>query len=215
MILDLLFPNRCLQCNLIIDGQSLFCEDCKYQIPFTHHHFDTNNELFQRTKTLFPAESAFALMNFEQGNIAQKIIHQLKYSDREHYAKHLAKWTCERLHFNEKPNMIVTIPLHPKKEKKRGYNQLHTYAEILSEHYEIPVNHQLLKRKFHGKAQALKDKNHRLEVVNLFSITQEIHHQHILLIDDVFTTGSTMATAAWEILQFPGNRISIVVMALD
>ena len=213
MLLDILFPNRCLHCNLIIDGNDILCEDCLYQLPYTH--FGQENELLTRGKPLFPLEDAFALLHFDQDNLAQKVIHQLKYSGKEHFGKHLAKWTLEKLHFKDSLDLLVTIPLHPKKERKRGYNQLHAFGKILSEELKIPLDNQLLKRNFYNKAQAQQDKSHRAEIGNLFSTTRDIHNQHILLIDDVFTTGNTMASAVWEILKFPGNRISILVMALD
>ncbi|WP_124642356.1 MULTISPECIES: ComF family protein [Amniculibacterium] len=215
MILDILFPNRCLHCNLIIDGKDLLCEGCFYQIPFTHHRFGEENDLSKRCRTHFPIENSFALMNFEQGNLAQKIIHQLKYADKEYFGKHIAQWTFDRLEFLQKPDLLVSVPLHPKKQKKRGYNQLHLFAKTLSEHYGIPLENDLLKRNFYNQAQAKKDRNHRTEVDRLFSVTQKIENQHILLVDDVLTTGNTLSAIAWEFLKNSNNKISVLVMALD
>ena len=215
MFLDIIFPNRCLHCNLIIESKELLCQDCFYQIPFTHHSFGKENELSKRCEPYFPHEKALALMHFEQGNLTQKIIHQLKYSDKEYYGQHLAQWTKERMDNTESIDLMVPIPLHPKKEKKRGYNQLHLFTKTLSKELGIPYSLDILKRNFYNQAQAKKDKSHRAETQNLFSVTQEIHNQHILLVDDVFTTGNTMTSAAWEFLQFHGNKISVLVMALD
>jgi ComF family protein len=154
-------------------------------------------------------------MNFEQGNLAQKIIHQLKYADKEYFGKHIAQWTFDRLEFLQKPDLLVSVPLHPKKQKKRGYNQLHLFAKTLSEHYGIPLENDLLKRNFYNQAQAKKDRNHRTEVDRLFSVTQKIENQHILLVDDVLTTGNTLSAIAWEFLKNSNNKISVLVMALD
>ncbi|PZU12685.1 MAG: ComF family protein, partial [Chryseobacterium sp.] len=125
-------------------------------------------------------------------------------------------WTSERLDFkNEKPDVFVSVPLHPKKLQERGYNQLHLFTETLSKFYEIPFSHDLIKRNHYSKAQALKDKQHRLDTENTFSISKSISGKHVLLIDDVFTTGNTLSTIAWEILKAGDNTVSILVMAID
>lgn len=215
MILDVFFPNRCIHCNRIIDGDLLVCNLCFEQIHFTHHDFSSENNLKEKCKLLFPIENAFSLMQFEAENLSRKIIHELKYKSRENAGKVLAEWTIESLKFKEKPDLLVSAPLHPKKLKERGYNQLHLFTETLSEFHEIPFSHDLIQRNHYSKAQALKDKQHRLETQNIFSITKKISDQHILLIDDVFTTGNTLATVAWEILKAGDNKLSVLVMAMD
>jgi competence protein ComFC len=166
--------------------------------------------------SLFPVENTFALIQFEEESLSRQIIHELKYRSRKKTGKILAEWTTERLDFkDEKPDLLVSVPLHPKKLKERGYNQLHLFTETLSEFYKIPFDHQLIKRNHYSKAQALKDKKHRLEAVNTFSVIQSVTGKHILLIDDVFTTGNTVSSIAWEILNAGNNKVSVLVMALD
>lgn len=215
-MLDIFFPNRCIQCNRIIDADALVCNLCFEHISFTHYHYFEDNFVKEKCRLLFPVEHAFSLMKFEKENVSRKIVHELKYKSREKVGKTLAGWTSERLDFNnEKPDLLVSVPLHPKKLKERGYNQLHLFTETLSEFYKIPFDHRLIKRNHYSKAQALKDKQHRLATENTFSITQNISGKHILLIDDVFTTGNTLATIAWEILKSGENKVSILVMAVD
>ena len=216
MILNLLFPNRCLECSKIISADELVCGICMDQILFTHHDFPESNLLKERCSLLFPVENAFALMQFEEESLSRKIVHQLKYGSREKTGKILAEWTGERMNFDEnKPDLMVSVPLHQKKLKERGYNQLHLFTETLSKKLEIPFDHQLIRRNFYQKAQAQKDKSHRAETENLFSVTQEISDKHVLLIDDVFTTGNTMSSVAWEILKAGNNKVSVLVMAVD
>lgn len=215
-LLDLLFPNRCLNCNRIIGGDELICALCFDQIDFTHHEFGEENLLKERCKVLFPIENAFALMQFEEENVSRKIVHSLKYGKREKIGKILADWVSERLNFDDlKPDLIVTIPLHPRKLKERGYNQLHLFGNTLSNNYHIPCDHELLKRNFYQSAQAKKNKEQRSTKENLFSVTKDISGKHILVVDDVFTTGNTMNSAVWEILKNPENRISILIIAVD
>lgn len=215
MLLDFLFPNRCLQCNQIISGEELVCEICFSQIHFTHFKFNENHLFKERCRLLFPTENAFALMYFEKGSLSQKMIHSLKYGNREKTGKILAEWTSDRIDFgNEKPDVLVSIPLHPKKLKKRGYNQLHLFTETLSEKFDIPFDHEVLKRNIHTKAQAKKNREQRLQATGKFSLNKKISGKHVLMIDDVFTTGSTMADAVWQILK-NDNKISVLVMAMD
>ncbi|WP_299179158.1 double zinc ribbon domain-containing protein [uncultured Chryseobacterium sp.] len=216
MILDLFFPNRCISCSRIIDADSLVCHLCFDQIYFTHFDFFDENVLKERCKLLFPIENAYALMQFEKDSVSRKIIHELKYRSREKVGKILSEWVTDRLDFkNQKPDLLVSVPLHPKKQRERGYNQLHTFTENLSKFYHIPFDHDLITRNHYSKAQALQDKKHRVKNEHLFSITKEITNQHILLIDDVFTTGNTISGIAWEILKAGNNKVSILVMAMD
>lgn len=216
MILDLILPNRCLHCSRIIDGHELICNLCFEHVHFTHYEFTGAHYFKEKCSLLFPVKNAFALMQFEKENLSRKIIHTLKYKNREIVGKILADWTADRLNFGkDKPDLMVTVPLHPKKLRERGYNQLHTFADILSEYFTIPVDHEYLKRNKHSKAQALKDKQHRLDSENSFSVQKKLTGKHILLIDDVFTTGNTISSIAWEIIKNGGNTVSVLVMAMD
>ncbi|MCS4301800.1 MULTISPECIES: ComF family protein [Chryseobacterium] len=217
MILDLLFPNRCLHCNRIIESNLLVCDICFNQIHFTHYDYFENNPVKEKCRLLFPVENTYALIQFEEESLSRKIIHELKYRSREITGRILGEWTTDRLDFkNQKPDLLVSVPLHPKKIRERGYNQLHLYTETLSKYYRIPFDHQLVKRNYYSKAQALKDKQHRLETINTFSVTQPVNGKHILLIDDVFTTGTTVSSIAWEILNAgEHNKVSVLVMAMD
>lgn len=216
MILDLFFPNRCINCSRIIDADLLVCDLCFAQINFTHSDYFGENSIKEQCRLLFPAENTYGLMQFEKEGLSRKIIHELKYKSREKAGKVIASWTIEHLDFKgEKPDLLVPVPLHPKKLRERGYNQLHLYTRTLSEFYNIPHDLSLVKRNHYSKAQALKDKKHRLETAAAFSLTKEITGKHILLIDDVFTTGNTVSSIAWEFLNAGDNKVSVLVMAVD
>ena len=213
--LDILFPNRCLGCEEIITGKELICDKCMGQIHFTNWQFG-ENLLKQKAEYLFPLENAFALMFFDKKGLSRQILHQLKYRNQERVGVILAQWVSERIDFKgDRPDLLISVPLHPKKLKERGYNQLHLFTEELSKHYQIPYNYEFLKRNSYNKAQAQKDKLDRERSKYDFSVTQNIENKHILLIDDVFTTGNTMSTIAWEILKNKTNKISILVMAME
>lgn len=217
MLFDFLFPNRCLQCMVIIQVSDLVCATCYDQVDFTHFNYNTNNTLLQKCRLLFPTQHAYALMHFDKKGLSQKILHQLKYGHREMVGQVLSQWTADRVSFEEhlKPDLITTVPLHTTKQRERGYNQLHRYANFLSEKWAIPVDHTLLKRMDSGKSQASKNRSERHKSKHIFTLTKEIHSKHILIVDDVFTTGNTLSNIAWEILAEPNNKVSILVMAMD
>ncbi|KUG13598.1 phosphoribosyltransferase [Elizabethkingia sp. HvH-WGS333] len=212
---DILFPNRCLQCNHIIGGKDIICEECYDQVDFIHWESLPETPLQQRLSSLFPIENSYALMNFEKEGLSRKLIHNLKYANREIIGDTLARWTAEKINLKSKPDILINIPLHIKKLKKRGYNQLHRFTEILSKEWNIPYNHHYLKRTAYSTAQARKKLIHRKENLNIFTVPNPVENIHFLLIDDVCTTGSTLASCAWEILKTPGNKLSVLVMAID
>lgn len=215
MFLDLFFPNHCAGCEKIISGEALVCDACMDKIAFTHFRFGENNLVKQKCNTLFPTENAFALMYFQKRGLSQEIIHLLKYKGQQKIGKILAEWTTDYLSFGENPPSLITnVPLHPKKQKERGYNQLHLFTEKISHWYQIPYNHHIIKRNTYSQAQAQQDKAHRQKNSHLFSLNQNISGQHILLVDDVITTGNTLASVAWQLLE-NHNKISVLVFALD
>lgn len=216
MWIDYFFPNRCLHCQIVIGGDEVVCESCMDQISFTHFEYTKMNILKERCCTLFPVENAFALMTFEKQGLSRSIIHELKYRGREKIGKTMAKWMFNALDFkNEAPDLLIPIPLHPKKMRTRGYNQLHSFTQEFSSLTGIPYDFEILKRKNHGKAQALKNKKDRLKTNLDFSMQKTLAGKHFLLVDDVVTTGNTLSRAAWELLNGGQNKVSVVVMAYD
>ena len=215
MFKDFFFPDRCVGCNLIIAAKTYVCELCKNQISFCNLEFEAENILKENCKTLFPVENAFALMEFQKEALSRELMHHLKYKNRENIAEIFAEWTIERLTFKQKPDLIISVPLHPKKTKERGYNQLHLFTEKISDYYQIPFDHHLIKRNYYAKPQALKNKKGREKQEQLFSLQKPIIGKHVLIIDDVFTTGNTMSMMAWEILNNKNNKVSILIMAHD
>ncbi len=214
-LLDLLLPQRCTGCDLIVDADELLCEECLQQINFCNEDFDSHNKLYRRLQLLFPLRNAFSLMEFEKESLSRKIIHELKYNSRERHGKFFAEWTSERLQFDEreKPTVIVGVPLHPKKKRKRGYNQLDLFNQILGERMKIPVDKEALIRTNFRRSQASKNKARREKTDQGFRLVKPLTHTHFLLTDDVCTTGNTLASCAWELLKEPSNSVSILTIA--
>lgn len=213
---DVFFPPRCWHCDKIMPSDGVICRVCEAFIPFYESINHTDGDFFELLQLQFPFEKSYALMKFQQGGLSQKILHGLKYNHHEFFAKNIAQWVIERLRFEENtPDLITCVPLHSKKQKKRGFNQNHLFAKILSDHFNIPFDFELLKRNKNSQSQAKKNRDLRLKNENVFELNKNIEAKHILLIDDVCTTGSTLQYCAWELLKNKDNRISVLVMAKD
>lgn len=214
LLLDLLFPNRCLHCNDLIAGEQVICEKCFDQIDFTHWEHLERNPLEKRLDILFPLQNAYALMMFDREDLSRKIIHQIKYYNREKVGKVVADWCADRIMLKTKPDYLVTVPLHPKKQKIRGYNQLHLFANTLSKQWNIPHLPTYLKRITNNRQQAGTSLAEREKSKVQFQVPKAYPQKHILLIDDVCTSGNTLASCVWPMLS-AGNKVSVLVMAMD
>jgi len=216
ILMDVLFPHRCLNCNNIIDGEELICEICYNMVSFTHWEAIKENPLKQKLNSFFKISNAYALMNFEEKGLSRKIIHQLKYAGNETIGKILANWTQERINLTQLPDLMINIPIHTKKLKKRGYNQLHLFTETLSKVWKIPYdNHYIIKTSENKQSQAKNNRENRNKINVEFEIPKQLSNTHFLLIDDICTTGNTISVYARKILESPGNRVSVLVMAID
>ncbi len=167
-----------------------------------------------------PLEFAASLLYFHKKGIVQEMIHKLKYKGHEEIGETLGNWYAEELKNIaqiKSVDMIISVPLHPKKLRERGYNQVTKFGESLSNELSIPFNDKVLIRTVYSKTQTRKNLLGRTDVIeNIFDVTfSEAHHnKHFLLIDDVITTGSTLEACSRALLKIPGAKISIVSMAM-
>lgn len=216
MLLDLLFPNRCLQCGRIIPARVPVCDCCLQKIHFTRWVSFTENPLLDKCRLLFPISQAYALMFFHENSLSRKLIHEIKYNHRPILGEALAEWLFPyHSQMREIPDMMIPVPLHSRKLRERGYNQLGDFCKTLSSLWEIPCAEDVVMRNYYKKPQAQKGKLERSELGHLFQMVKPIEYHHILIVDDVFTTGNTIAAMAWEILKGKGNKVSVLVMAMD
>lgn len=220
---DLFFPKVCLGCSaLLLANEKTICTHCRHEIPITHHHCIPNNEAFQKFYGKVPVEFAAALVYYHKKGIVQELIHNLKYKGHEEIGSALAWWFADELKsvsvFHE-IDEIIPVPLHPKKLRQRGYNQVTTFGQCLSEALNIDYNPSLLLRNVYSKTQTKKDRANRSEVnkQSIFSAAYSEKNQgrHFLLIDDVLTTGSTLEACCKALLEIPGAKISILCMAMS
>ena len=220
-IINLFFPKCCSGCDaILLANEVVICSVCRHTIPLTNHHLLVENEVFKKFYGRIAVEHASAFLYFHKKGIVQQLIHNLKYKGHEEIGTILGDWYSYDLREiiqNLNADEIIPVPLHPKKQKERGYNQVKTFGKSLSERLNLNYNENILFRKVYSKTQSQKNLLGRSEnIESIFDVhfNEEHHNKHYILIDDVITTGATLEACARALLKIPGAKISIICMAM-
>jgi ComF family protein len=220
-LINLFFPKVCVGCkSLIGSNEYVICTSCRHELPLTNHHLNPENEAFKKFYGRIPVENVSAFLYFHKKGMVQEMIHNLKYKGHEEIGTLLGEWYATDLKdciFLKNIDTIIPVPLHKKRLKERGYNQVTNFGLALSESLKIPLNENILIRKVYSKTQSKKNLLGRIEgIETVFDVTfkEEDTNKHYLLIDDVITTGSTLEACSKALLKIPGTKISIVCMAM-
>lgn len=216
---SLIYPNLCVGCGRgLVTGENFICYRCFVSMPRTHFHLVRGNPLEQIFWGRAKIEKATSWFFFQKGSNYQNLLHHLKYKGLREIGVELGRNFGSELlvtnYFGE-VDLIVPVPLHSKKEKQRGYNQSLAIAEGLSPQLKIPVEPDILFRRFYSDSQTNKGRFERWEnVSDLFELKLEgfFSGKHVLLVDDVVTTGSTLDACAQKILSCDGAKVSIATL---
>ncbi|MFV5701612.1 ComF family protein [Flavobacterium sp. XS2P12] len=220
-IINLFFPKVCSGCSsFLLTNENVICTVCRHNIPLTNHHLNPENDAFKKFYGRIPVLHTSALFYFHKKGIVQELIHNLKYKGHEKIGTILGEWYAEDLKTIEllqSVDEIIPVPLHRKKLKERGYNQVTAFGKALSSSLNVVYNDSLLIRNVYSKTQSKKTllgRTEGIETIFDVSFTEKNHNKHFLLIDDVITTGATLEACSRALLKIPGVKISIVCMAM-
>ena len=220
-LLHLFFPPTCSGCKtILIANENVICTSCRHEMPLTQHHLNPENDAYKKFYGRIPVEHVSALVYFHKKGIVQELIHSLKYRGQEAIGTVLGEWYAEELKnipVLSTVDTIIPVPLHLKKLRERGYNQVTEFGNALAKSLQIPVNTSILFRQVYSKTQSQKNRLGRTEGIDsIFDVSfdEKDHNKHFLLIDDVITTGATLEVCAKALLKIPGTKISIVCMAM-
>ena len=219
-LLGLLFPNLCNACGAsLFQGEKLICTKCLFDLPFTDYHLYQENKVMKQSWGRVPLNAAMALLYFRKGAKAQRLIHSLKYNGKTDVGILLGGMIGERLKLNlmySDIDFIVPVPLHHQKLRSRGYNQSSFIAEGIAQTINIPFKEEILIRTVSTESQTRKNRFSRYE--NMKAVfkapeTNKITGKHILLVDDVVTTGATLEACANALLVQGALKVSIAALA--
>jgi len=218
--MSLLFPETCNAClKPLINGEKVLCTECSYYLPVTGFHLEADNPVSRLFWGRVEVDSAATYYSFQKGSRVQHLIHRLKYKGVTEIGFEIGKRYGADLKQSElfrEISLILPVPLHDRKLKKRGFNQSDYFAAGLAHSMGIPWSSSVLKRVNATETQTRKSRFNRWKnVESVFAVSDSamLSGKHVLLVDDVVTTGATLEACAHALLEVDGVKVSIVTMA--
>jgi ComF family protein len=217
---DLIYPPLCVGCGVLRPlDRHIFCLDCLHELPETGFHLHAVNPFVAHFTGRIQLKAGAAFLYFSRGSGTQRLLHQIKYNNRPDLITLIGRWYGRQLLQSELwtgIDVIVPVPLHWKKQRKRGYNQSAVFGEGLGEIMGIPCYNYALKRITHDKSLTGMKRLQRVETIgSSYTVARPsmVRNKHILLVDDVLTTGATLEACAIVLEEVPVASIRMVTIA--
>jgi ComF family protein len=218
--ISLLFPRLCYACgNHLLRNEYLICTECYVIIPRTNYHLEKDNPVEQLFWGRCMVERAAAFSFYNKGSRIRNLIHNLKYKGIREAGYELGKIYGLSLNssgFMKDIDLIIPVPLHPAKERIRGFNQSEIISRGIADAALLPVETKILERIMVSATQTRRSRYERwTNVEGIFRVREPemITGKHVLLVDDVITTGSTIESCINEIVKTEGVKVSVVALA--
>jgi len=219
-LIDLLFPKVCSSCECsLYEEEELLCTRCRHDLPICDWQDPTNNLIIDKLKGRIRLSYADALFYFEKGNKAQALIHDLKYKGQKHISGYLGRWHGENLKnmpWTKEIDIVIPVPIHAKRRRQRGYNQVKDYAKELSIALNCEYNDTILKRNHNSATQVFKNRLARTDVIEhnfILKANDKYCGKHLVLVDDLITTGATAEACFIQLAKLENAKLSLIVMA--
>lgn len=215
--IQLLYPQLCVTCgNHLYKNESILCNKCIYELPYTHEPIATNF-MANQLRAMQPIDGVFSLLYQNPRSDVEALIHQLKYKARKDVGAFLGRQLGEQLAIAlEDYDCVVPVPLHPKKKARRGFNQSEVIAKALAEELNKELICNELIRIKNTETQTRKSRLERFKnMENVFSCAEnhQLKAYKIILVDDVLTTGATQINCAKTLFEFGAQKVVLVTAA--
>jgi ComF family protein len=219
-LVALVFPQLCPACGeSLVAGENIICTNCLFNLPLTNFHLQPDNVVARQFWGKVNIQGAYALYYFTKGGKVQNLLHLFKYKGMRKIGVVLGNIAGGQLAKSDIFNtvdMIIPVPLHKSRLKQRGYNQSACFAEGLAQKLNAGVDETSLLRIKATETQTHKSRFSRFEnMQQVFEIVdpEKLKNKHVLLVDDVVTTGSTLEACAALLLEIEGLKLSIAAIA--
>ncbi len=220
-VMSLILPRTCIVCGrVLMENERNLCLACRYNMPLTNFSKQKDNPVKRLFENVLPVESATAMFWFVGGTEWQRIIHNFKYYGHWLFAQRMGEWFGEELRESgnfEGVDVIIPIPLHYRRRLKRGHNQSEQLALGIARKLDVGCDFRSVRRRRYNDSQTLKSRSERWDNVDdIFEVrrAERLRGKHILLIDDVLTTGATMTSCAMAIVNACDGDVRISVASL-
>lgn len=217
-IFSLLFPNICPGCNkALLKNETSICLHCQSDLP--RRLTFNNEELKHRFYGRLQLEEVYSFLLFKNKGLTQKLLHAIKYNGNQQLAVELGELfgiSCKQQNLFTTVDIIVPIPLHKSKLRFRGFNQSAQIAKGLASTLGIGFDENSILRKTKTSTQTKKTRTERWKNVDktFKVVNSKLEGKHVLLVDDVITTGATLESCGQTILASGASKISIACLAL-
>lgn len=219
--LDLIFPRLCYGCETTLTtNEKIICTSCLHALPIADHYLESENPVEKIFYGRIPVENATALLLFEKKGVVQKLIHNLKYRGHREIGNFLGAWLgtdLKDIPAWQEIDLVIPVPLHKQKLRKRGFNQVADFGQELAKALEVQYRDDVLLKVTATQTQTIKKRFARwgsFDETFVLQHEKSLEGKHILLADDLVTTGATLEACAHKLLQVPGVKISIATMAV-
>ncbi|WP_413513056.1 ComF family protein [Myroides odoratus] len=219
-LINLFFPETCKSCStILIQNEDMVCTRCRAALPFTDQHLSATNEAMGKFYGKVKIAQASCLLYYTKHGLVSNLLHQLKYNNQAQISYKLGTMYAEILGKNTSyatADYLIPVPMHKKKRKQRGYNQVDGFAEALAQYFQIPIDRTLLTKIESTASQTTKSFQERIQAKPaIFHLQPSPSYtgKHFLLLDDILTTGSTLETCAKLLVQIPDSKVSILCLA--
>ncbi|MDR1758669.1 MAG: ComF family protein [Bacteroidales bacterium] len=219
-VISFFYPKLCPACGRALQQhEEIICMYCMVHLPETDYYLQEDNPLCFLFHGRVPITQVCSLLFYKKGNLVQHLLHHLKYKGDKEIGEVLGFYFGQKLATSSlyaDADMILPIPLHPKKLRARGYNQSECIAQGLGRGMSKPCRNDILVRDIFTQTQTKKNRFRRWEnVKDVFKISdyKDINHKKVILCDDVLTTGATIEAAARQLLKGEDVKVKVVTLA--
>lgn len=219
-LLNLFFPQVCEACNnALSDNELIICVNCRHQLPVTNFHFNNSEAVKKTVYGRVNLEHATSLLHFSKKGIVQQLLHNLKYRGHQQIGGFFGKWLgaeLSNLEAYKDIDVVIPVPLYKTKLRKRGYNQTAEFGKAIAKAIDADYNDTVLIKTKATKTKVFEGRLTRHNDGAVFDISENesLVGEHILLVDDIITTGATVEACASQLLKINNIKLSLATMAI-